>query len=353
MSCEMKNRKYQEEVLQILDQDVRELLQNRCLVITGARGLIGSELIDAVMAGNQQFSLNCKVYAVVRNRRKAEERFQDYLKDKCFQLIQADINKDEICLEGPIDYCIHAASNTHPVYYATKPIETILTNTLGTNRVLQFAARHQCKRFLFLSSVEIYGENRGDTEAFDEKDLGYLDCNTLRAGYPEGKRLGEALCQAYGREKELDFVIARIARCYGPGILEEDSKALSQFLRKGLQREDIVLKSEGKQFYSYVYSADAVHALFFLLAHGKTGEAYNVSGRESDISLGELAQIIAEYAGTGVKYEVPEQTERDGYSTATKAILNTRKLEQLGFRPQYTIKEGISRIMEMKGAQDR
>lgn len=341
---------YREELLDILQQyEIRKLLQNKVIVVTGARGMIGSELIDTVMLGNQMKIFHCRIYAVVRNMEAAKERFREYLSSDFFRLVQADINADEIQIEEDIDFFIHGASNTHPVYYATRPVETILTNTVGTNHVLSFASEHNCKRFLFLSSVEIYGENRGDIELFDEKCLGYIDSNTLRAGYPEGKRLGEALCQAYIKEKGLDCVIPRISRCYGSGLLDEDSKALSQFLKNALNREDIVLKSEGKQFYSYVYVADVVSALLFLLSKGECGEAYNITGEASDITLADLSKLIADNVGCKVVFDLPNETERAGYSKATKALLDISKIKSLGWKSCYSIEDGIKKTLLLKG----
>lgn len=340
---------YKNEIEDILRNEYIEILKNKVIVITGARGLIGGELIDTIMFGNRVHNMNCKIYAVVRNVEVAQKRFCDYADSELFRIVQADINSDEIQIEGDIDYFIHGASNTHPIYYSTRPIETILTNTVGTNNVLSFASRHNCKRFLFLSSVEIYGENKGDIESFDEKYLGYIDSNSLRAGYPEGKRLGETLCQAYIKEKGLDCVIPRISRCYGPGLLDEDSKALSQFIKNALNKENIVLKSEGKQFYSYVYVADVVSALLFLLHKGQCGEAYNVTGENSDITLADLSQLIAKNAGCKVVFDLPDATEREGYSKATKALLDISKIKKLGWKSQYSIEEGIQRTLEMKG----
>ena len=79
------------------------------------------------------------------------------------------------------------ASNTHPIAYATDPIGTITTNIIGTQNMLEFACAHHAVRCAFVSSNEIYGENRGDVETFEEKYCGYIDCNTMRAGYPESK----------------------------------------------------------------------------------------------------------------------------------------------------------------------
>ena len=190
-------------------------------------------------------------------------------------------------------------------------------------------------------------KNRGDVEKFDEKYCGYIDCNTMRAGYPESKRCGEALCQAYKAQKGLDIVIPRLTRSYGPTLLKTDTKALSQFLHKGVAGEDIVLKSAGTQFYSYLYVMDSVSGLLTVILNGESGEAYNISDDASDIMLKDLAAIIADYAGKKVVFEIPDAVESAGYSKATKARLDSSKLNSLGWKAKYDIKTGIVRTMEM------
>ena len=213
--------------------------------------------------------------------------------------------------------------------------------------LVQLAAEHGCRRFLFASSNEIYGENRGDVELFDEEYCGYINCNTMRAGYPESKRAGEALCQAYIQQRKLDVVIPRFTRSFGPTLLPSDTKALSQFLKKGVAREDIVLKSKGYQYYSYTYVCDAVSGLLTCLLRGACGEAYNIADESCDITLRDLAQIIAEYAGTKVVFELPDEVEKAGYSTATKARLDSSKLKTLGWKAQFDIRTGLEHTIEI------
>ena len=326
-----------------------EKLQDSSIMITGAAGMIASFLIDVIMEKNRgNEPLHCHVYAMGRNPERAKKRFGEYWTSPDFSFVQGDVNEP---VQAPhADYVFHAASNTHPVQYATDPIGTITANIIGTNNLLSYAAETGAKRFVFSSSNEIYGENRGDTELFDESYCGYIDCNTLRAGYPEGKRCGEALCQAYIRQKGLDCVIARFTRSYGPTLKPDDTKALSQFLRKGVLGEDIVLKSAGTQFYSYSYVSDTVAGLLTILLLGKTGEAYNVADQRSDITLKDLAGIIADYAGTHVVFEIPDEIESAGYSRATKARLDGSKLQALGWHAHYTIQDGIARtICVLKG----
>ena len=231
--------------------------------------------------------------------------------------------------------------------YSTDPIGTITTNIIGVQNLLDFAVEHNTTRFAFASSNEIYGENRGDVEKFDEKYCGYIDCNTMRAGYPESKRCGEALCQAYKAQKGLDIVIPRLTRSYGPTLLETDTKALSQFLHKGINGEDIVLKSVGTQYYSYLYVMDSVSGLLTVLLKGDNGEAYNISDNASDIMLKDLAAIVAGYSGKKVVFEIPDTIESAGYSKATKARLDSSKLKELGWTAKYDINMGIARTLDV------
>ena len=213
--------------------------------------------------------------------------------------------------------------------------------------MLDFAVDHHATRFVFASSNEIYGENRGDTELFDESYCGYIDCNTLRAGSPESKRCGEALCQAYKKQKGVDVVVARLTRSFGPTLQLTDTKALTQFLKNGLSKENIVLKSAGTQYYSYTYAADAVTGLLTVLLQGESGAAYNVADQSCDIQLKDLAKMIADIAGTEVIFDLPNETEAAGFSKATKARLDGSRLKQLGWHISFGIGEGIERTLAL------
>lgn len=331
-----------------------EKLTGKRVMLSGATGLIGSFLVDVLMEKNVADALNCTVYALGRNEKKAKSRFSKYVSDSHLVFIPCDVKqplvRDDL---GTADYILHLASNTHPMQYSTDPIGTITTNIIGLQNMLNFAVEHHASRFVFASSNEIYGENRGDTELFDENYCGYINPNTLRAGYPESKRCGEALCQAYKAQKGLDVVIPRLTRSYGPTMLMSDTKAISQFIRRGIAEENIVLKSVGTQYYSYQYVADSVSGLLTVLLKGENGEAYNIAEEHSDIMLKDLAAIIAEISGKNVVFEIPDAVEAAGYSTATKARLDGRKLHALGWTPKYDIKSGLERTIRVLKSQNK
>ena len=343
------NTLYMDDINYVAGLDLPwERLKGKSLMLSGATGLIGSFLVDVIMAKNAGSGLGCTVYALGRNEEKAKKRFSKYANDSRLVFIPYDVKlpftRDDI---GTVDYVLHLASNTHPMQYATDPIGTITTNIIGLKNLLDFAVTHNVTRFAFASSNEIYGENRGDVELFDEAYCGYINSNTLRAGYPESKRCGEALCQAYKSQKGLDVVIPRLTRSYGPTMLMSDTKALSQFIKKGIAGEDIVLKSAGTQYFSYQYMADSVSGLLYVLLCGESGEAYNIAEDRSDIMLKDLAAIIAGFKGKKVVFEIPDAVEAAGYSTATKARLDGRKLAALGWKPHYDIRIGIERTMKI------
>lgn len=321
-------------------------LRGRTFLITGANGMIGSCLIDTIMLYNECYNTDCHVIALSRNLDYASKRFKKYWGKKHFTFVAKDLSQP-LLEHYSADFLVHGASTTHPLAYFNEPINTILSNVYGTENLLKLAAQNSGSRMLLLSSVEIYGQNKGDTEYFSEEYAGYIDCNTLRAGYPEAKRLSEALCQAYIKEKNVFSMVLRLPRTYGPTMKREDSKAIAQFIKNALNGEDIVLKSAGNQLFSYGYVMDVVSGILYVLLRGTQGEAYNLSDHASDISLRQLAQIIADQCSTQVVFSLPDEAELKGYSTANKAVMKSDKLKKLGWVARYTITEGIQETLDI------
>lgn len=317
--------------------------ENKNILITGASGMIGSCIVDTLIYLAETKKININIYAMSRNLKKLEHRFNKHLDKQLLHLIEHDVTCPLI-IKDKIDYIIHAASNTHPIEYSSDPIGTIMTNVLGTYNLLEFQRQnHEC-RILLTSSVEIYGNNETNTP-MSEKDFGYIDCNTLRAGYPESKRTSEALLQAYIEKYKLDGVIARLCRVYGPTLENDDSKAMTQFIKNAVNNKNIVLKSSGEQMYSYIYTADAVSAILKILIDGTSGEAYNISDEKSNISLKNAAEYLSEISKTEVVFSLATATESKGYSKAVNAIINADKIKKLGWSAEVNIYDGLRRTV--------
>lgn len=342
-----ENRMYIEDIQRIVNLKYDwDKIDGHSFLIIGASGMIGSCLIDLLMLRNKRLNADIRIWAMGRNRERLEERFQQYLKEPHFQLVTGDV-REPIERNIQADYIIHGASNTHPKAYAADPIGTIMTNLAGTEQVLKHAVATEASRVLFLSTVEIYGENRGDVKKFPEDYCGYIDCNTLRAGYPEGKRVSESLCQAYREAYGVDIVIPRLARTFGPTMLLGDSKASSQFIMNAVFGKNIILKSEGNQLFSYTYVCDVVSSMLFLLIYGEDGEAYNVSDSMYDLKLKNLAEFLAKIGNSKVIMEMPTEDELKGYSKVVTALIDSNKIKNLGWKSIYSLEESLRHTVEI------
>lgn len=328
---------YQEDLLHILQTEGIDKLKSKTVLITGATGLIGVHLIDALMLLG-----DVHIIAVGRSKNKAASRLGEYFDSPLFTFIEQDV-----CQPFPTnihpDYIIPLASNTHPLAYSQYPIETMLINIKGAEHALNKAI--ECNAtLLYPSTVEVYGNARG-TDVFTEDYTGTLNLATSRACYTESKRSCEALCQSYISQRGAKVKIGRLCRVFGPTMLTSDSKASSQFINKAVASEDIILKSEGQQYFSYIYVTDAVTGLLHIMLHGELGIAYNISNHGCDVRLREFAQICANYNNKSVVFDLPSETERKGFSIASTAILDNERLKGIGWQPHYDMQDALNRTI--------
>lgn len=321
--------------------DVQKLRSARIL-ITGATGLVGAFLTDCLLALSDQNALDLRLYALCRNAARAKERFGERV-----NAIAADVSEATALPE--CDYIIHAASNAHPKAFSADPVGTMLANILGVRNLLEHLRAQGHGRLLFVSTGEIYGDNPAIRDGFAETDFGKIDSMNPRACYPESKRAAETLCASYLSQYRVDSVVARLCYVYGPTITNENSRADAQFLRNALSKTNIIMKSAGAQVRSYCYVADAARALITILSGGESGSAYNVANRAAVRSIREYAETLAKVAGVQVKFETPEDAEKRGYSTVSRAVQKPDRLEALGWKPLFSFEEGIEhtfRIIE-------
>lgn len=323
-----------------------EKLKRQSILVTGATGLIGSCFIDLCMTLNKKYDLDLDIYANSRNQDKLERRFKEYLSDPHFHFLVHDI-KEPLLEDSHFDYIVHAACTADPKVFGGDPIETIRTNIDGVVNLLEYGRNHSMKRFLFLSSAEVYGDSVKSDQDFKETDLGYINCNISRACYPESKRLAETYCAIYHDKSDLDVVIARPSRIYGPTYQQGDSKAIFQFIENTVKGEDIILKSEGNQIFSFCYVVDTALALFYILLKGDSSEAYNVTNNEQELTLKEIAEYLASLNNKKVMFELPNEIEKKGYSGLIRSTLNIDKLRELGFQPLTPMKEGLRKTIQI------
>lgn len=316
-------------------------LKEHTVLVTGATGLIGFQLIKALLAIG-----NIRIIALIRNMDKAK---RIYTKEEMqnISFVIGDI-VEKINIDMDVDYIFHCAAVTTSKMMINNPVETIITSVNGTNNILKLALEKSSKSVVFISSMEMYGAFNSNVGEITEETIGYIDPLELRSNYPESKRLCENMCIAYLHEYNVPVKIARLAQTFGAGILPWENRVFAQFARSVLNETDIVLHTKGLSEGNYCYTSDCITWLFTILLNGENGEAYNISNPKNHTTIANMANMVAEnIANNKIKviYDIPESNTY-GYAAETKMKLNSDKLQKIGWIPHVDLEESYNRMIE-------
>jgi len=323
-----------------------EKLDGKTILVSGAYGFIPAYLVEALLYQNETRRAGIRVLALGRNPEKARRRFAHYQNREDLVYLFQDVC-EQVQIEEPIDYLIHAASWASPKYYGKQPVEVIAPNALGTELMLRLAHARKVSSFLFFSSAEIYGAPPPDRIPVKEDYVGNVSPTDVRSCYAESKRLGETLCASWWHEYGVPAKIARIFHTYGPGMDLEDGRVFADFVRDVVQGRDLHMKSDGSAVRAYCYLADAVDGLLRILLQGEPANPYNMGNDQAECSVLELAEtLISAFPERGIKL-VRDVETRTGYlkSTVSRTCPNTARLRALGWETRYPVREGFVRTI--------
>ena len=340
------NRIIDEDAQQIIDENNKLTeLYNSSVMVTGASGMIGSYFVYTLMKLNEDYDANIKIIPLIRNLYKLDEEILS--KDYVHPIVQ-DVT-EKINYENDVDYIIHAASPASPKIMKEKPVETNFANTLGTAQTLIFAKNHNTKKYLFISSREIYGAPLENQEYFTEDSFGIIDQLIPRNAYAEGKKAAENMCVGFKKEYRLDTKIVRLAHTYGPGMSVDDGRVQADFLKNLLNEEDIVLNSDGSSIRTYTYISDAISAMFKIILKSKD-MVYNVSDERNEVSIRELAETMIQILPEKelkLVFNIKEEDNDAGYAPFKFGLLSSEKIRnELNWNAKYSVFEGFKRTLE-------
>ncbi len=316
-------------------------LQGKTVLVTGATGFIGSFIIKALMQRAENNGEDIKVVAFVRSEQRGKEKFSEYLPLNRITFVEQDM-LDDVNVDIKADYIIHCASNAAPDMYSKDPVGTMRINFTGTDNMLKYAKKCGAEKFLYVSTIEVYGKT--NIEEIGEEDFGYISSSNVRSCYPESKKVCENLTVCFGKQYDLDVSIGRLSYIYGSGMSKNDAKVCALFARKVAAGEDIVLKSEGNQLRSYTYISDAITGLLTILLDGEKGESYNIASPDSSITIADMAKrtcMVFPEKKSQVKFDLPTKSEKTAFSFIGNAVLNSDKLEALGWKAEVSIEDGL------------
>lgn len=338
---------------EILREDMAAVLRMPCIpwekltdsrvLITGATGLIGSNILQTLICANGVKNLNVKILALVRDAAEARAKFSDL--EGTVNFLQGTMERLPY-LPGNITHIIHCASPTASGYFAQFPVETVKTAVNGTMNLLDWAKENSVEGFVYLSSMEAYGAPHTDDVLLED---GGCNINTMspRSCYPEAKRMCECLCAAYAAEYGVPAMSVRLAQTFGPGVSRDDKRVFAEFARCAEEGRDIVLKTTGESKRCYIYTADAVSAILTVLLRGEAGQVYNAANPATYCSVYEMAQMVArELAGGRIDVRIqPDGNAGKLFPPAHHLNLSVGKIKALGWQPTADLPTMYRRMM--------
>lgn len=299
------------------------------VLVTGGAGFIGSHLIDRLMAAGHDVICLDNFYT------GRKHNVLKWIGHPYFELIRHDIT-EPIRLE--VDQIYHLACPASPVHYQFNPVKTIKTNVMGTLNMLGLAKRVKA-RFLLASTSEVYGDPQCHPQA--EEYWGNVNPIGIRSCYDEGKRVAETLTFDYHRQNDVDIRVARIFNTYGPRMLENDGRVVSNFIVQALQGVPLTVYGNGAQTRSFCYVADLVEGLMRLM-HGSCVGPLNL-GNPEEYTILELAETVQKMVDPNVDIRFEPLPQDD----PRRRRPNISKAQQiLGWQPTVPVVEGLYLTIE-------
>ncbi|MBT9315446.1 UDP-glucuronic acid decarboxylase family protein [Leptothoe spongobia] len=294
------------------------------ILVTGGAGFIGSHLIDRLMGANHEVICLDNFYT------GRKQNVLQWLNHPNFELIRHDVT-EPIRLE--VDQIYHLACPASPVHYQYNPVKTIKTNVMGTLNMLGLAKRVKA-RFFLASTSEVYGDP--EVHPQPEEYRGSVNTIGIRSCYDEGKRVAETLAFDYHRQNDVDIRVVRIFNTYGPRMLENDGRVVSNFIVQALQGHPLTVYGDGSQTRSFCYVSDLVEGFIRLMDNDYIGPI-NL-GNPGEYTILELAQSIQKMVNpdAALKHEpLPQDDPRRRQPDITKAKT------MLKWEPVVPLKEGL------------
>jgi len=308
------------------------------ILVSGGAGFLGSHLCEALLKKGH------KVICVDNLITGSEKNIKDFLTDPNFSFLKHDItrsfSKNLKSQISNLKSIYHLASPASPKDYFKYPLETMLTNSIGTLNLLELAIKTEAK-FLFASTSEIYGDPKEHPQK--ETYTGNVNPFSLRSCYDESKRFAESLIYTYIHKYNLDARVIRIFNTYGPKMRADDGRVISTFIDQAQKGKPLTIHGDGKQTRSFCYVSDLIEGMILAMEKPKTkGEVFNL-GNPDERSIIEVAKIIKQLVNPKAKMVFVDRYPNDPQRRCPDI---SKTLKVLGWRPKISLEQGLAETIK-------
>ena len=300
------------------------------ILVSGGAGFIGSHLIKKLLDKGHF------VYCIDNLSTGNLVNIKKYINNPNFEFINHDIINT--LPHFNIDLIFNLACPASPIHYQMDPIKTMKTSVLGTYNIIDLALMENAK-IIFTSTSEIYGDPLEHPQK--ETYWGHVNPIGIRSCYDEGKRCSETILLDYHKFQKLDVTIARVFNTYGPQMMTEDGRVVSNFIVSALENKDILINGDGLQTRSFCYVDDTVNALISMIDINDFGP-FNI-GNPNEITIKELSQIIIELTSSKSKISFKPLPKDDPLKRKPDISLAMKKLN---WQPEVDLNKGLIETIE-------
>ncbi len=341
------SKNFEEELIEQVSETKFPLkkLNRKKILVTGCNGFIPSAFIK-ILAGMMKINgYKIHFYGIARqNSKKRKNILKSLIKEKVIKILNLNINK-EFKINKPIDYCLHGASTTAPKKYLSNPTDVILPNSMGLINILKSIENKRLKKFIFLSSSEVYGNFSSlykKKKSFLENEYGHIDCANINSSLALSKKFGENYLYSWGKEKNINTNSVRLFHSYGPYMKLGDGRIHSDLVENIILRKNLLITGNPKVRRAFCYISDVVSGILTIMFFGKNGESYNLANPKETYSVKKIAEIIKENQKNNYNVKIifnkNQKIKRNDFFYPKPSI---EKLKKIGWKPRISVKVGL------------